>query len=80
MAEEPIGRPDRPADQFTAAIGAVSLEYFFGAVVTERALEGADARVRRIGRQVLVAAFAIGSQFQHRRGPETVAMGERLPL
>ncbi|ESX02603.1 hypothetical protein X769_18635 [Mesorhizobium sp. LSJC268A00] len=38
----------------------------FSAVSAEGAFKGADQRVRRFRRQVLVAAFAIRSQFQHR--------------
>jgi hypothetical protein len=40
-------------------------EYSCGALAAKRALIRADPGVERMGRQIPVAAFAIGPQFQH---------------
>jgi hypothetical protein len=40
-------------------------KHSFGALAAKRALIGADPGVERMGRQIPVAAFAIGPQFQH---------------
>ena len=67
MARQSVHRPDRPPYQLAAAIGTSPFEHTFRAIAAKRAFEGADPGVRRVGRQIPVAAFAIGSQFQHRR-------------
>ncbi len=66
VAQQPVARPDRPAHQFAGAIGTMVAEHSFGALAAKRALIGADPGVERMGRQIPVAAFAIGPQFQHR--------------
>ena len=58
-------RPDGPRREVAAAVGAAPSELVLNAIAAECALEGADHRVRRIGRQILVAALAIGAQFKH---------------
>jgi hypothetical protein len=90
MAPQPVARPDRPAHQFAAAIGTMPAEHSFGALAAKRALIRADPRVERMGRQIPVAAFAIGPQFQHsgailmcrcvRILRVKVGIGERLSL
>src|SRR5690606_36533062 len=52
-------------DQLASAIGATPAEDIVGARATERALEGADKRLRRVGREIGVAALAIGTQLKH---------------
>ena len=52
--------------QLAAAVGAAAAgQAGGGAVGAEGALEGADQGVRRVRRQVLVAALAIGSELEH---------------
>src|ERR1700757_4564234 len=68
MAKKPVGREGWPPHQLTAAIWATPREHPFGAIATERAFVGADPGVGRVGRQIPVAAFAVGRQFKH-RGP-----------
>lgn len=41
------------------------MEALFRTIPAESALEGTDHGVARIGRQILVAAFAVWTQFQH---------------
>src|SRR5690349_8575811 len=78
-------RPDRPPDQLAAAIRAPSCENSFGAALAKGAFEGADAGVLRVGRQVPVAAFAIGTEFEHRTraslgsGRSATRLVSRLP-
>ena len=64
---EQVRRADRPDDEVAAAIGADAFQHLICACRAESAFEGADAGVRAGRRQVAVAAFAIGSQFQHAR-------------
>src|SRR5215204_5221235 len=60
------GGPNRAAHQFAAAVRAPSAGQPIGrARRTEGAFERADQRVRRVWRQVPVAAFAVGSERQH---------------
>src|SRR5205814_9074319 len=75
MAQQPVARPDRPSHQFAGAIGTVPAEHSFGAVAAKRALVGANPGFERGGRQIPVAAFAIGPQFQH---PGAILMCRRL--
>src|SRR5260370_13540019 len=65
VAQQPVARPYRPAHQFAGAIGTMPVEHSFGALAAKRALVGADPGVQRVGRQIPVAAFAIGPQLQH---------------
>ena len=61
-------RADGPAHKFAAAVGANVAELGRGAVEAESALEGADVGLLRGGREIPVAAFAVGSEFEHGRG------------
>jgi hypothetical protein len=66
-----LGRPDRAAHQLAAAVRAPAFERDLGARAAERALERADHRVRRIRRQVAVAALAARSQLQREPIPSS---------
>src|SRR5271167_3903853 len=65
VAQQSVYRSYRPAHQFAGAIGTMPFEHSLGALAAKRAFVGADPRVKRVGRQIPVAAFAIGPQFQH---------------
>ena len=58
-------RPDRTWREITAAVRANAFEPIIHTIAAERALEGADHGVGRRRRQILVAAFATGTQFEH---------------
>ena len=59
-------RPHGPAHQLAAAVRAASAGQAIGrAIGAEGAFERADQGIRRIRRQILVAAFAVGSQGEH---------------
>src|SRR5690606_1799719 len=74
-AGEPICRAPWTGNQLSAAIRAPAFEQLLGAAGAERAFERADARLKRVGRQVDVAAFAVRSQLEHRvRPPHSGAM------
>ena len=53
-------------DELAGAIGAATGERAFGARATERALEGTDERVGRLGWEIDVAALAVGTELKHR--------------
>lgn len=55
----------RTGDQLAATIGAPSGQDALRTGSTERAFERTNARRRRVGRQIGVAAFTIGSELQH---------------
>src|SRR5258708_7350565 len=59
------GRPDRPCDEVAAAVGTGPHEPLLSTVLAECAFEGADPRLDRVGRQVAIAAFAVGFEDQH---------------
>jgi len=61
-----VRRATWAGNQLPSAVWTLSAEYVFGARSAERALEGADTRFRRLGRQVFVAAFAIRPKLQHK--------------
>ena len=62
----PLGRrPDWSRRKSAAAVGADVVEMGFDAIGAEGALVGADARVGRRRRQILVAVFAVGSELEH---------------
>src|SRR5688572_27123027 len=61
---ELLGGSDRTRLEIAAAIRADSGERPVHALGAEGALEGADARLLAVGRQVAAAAFAIGSQLE----------------
>ena len=56
--------PDRPRHKTAAAVRADIVQLVLDAVRAERAFIGADPRLRRIRRQVLVAIFAVRSKLQ----------------
>src|SRR5215472_4942024 len=59
-------RPHRPAHELTTAVWTAPAGQAIGhAVGTEGALEGANHGVARVRRQVLVAALAVGLEFEH---------------
>ena len=58
-------RPDRPLLETAPAIRADVVQMHFDASGTERALIGADTGIGRVGWQILIAPFAIGSEFEH---------------
>src|SRR5688572_10518643 len=70
--DELAGRAHGPARKFTAAIRAGSGKHALSAIGAERALEGADHRLARLRRQILVAAFAVRPEVQHPK-PSTVS-------
>ncbi len=63
-------RPDRAADELATAIRTPPVQDLLGASAAERAFERAHPRLHRIGRQILVAAFAIRPQLEHRGLPQ----------
>ena len=65
IVDELRGRPDRPAHQLAAAVGAAAVEHGVRAGAAEGALEGADARVGGIRGQIAVATLATGPQLEH---------------
>ena len=58
-------RPDRPLLETAPAIRADVVQMHFDASGTEGALIGADTGIGRVGWQILIAPFAIGSEFEH---------------
>src|SRR5262245_7462267 len=66
---ELLGGPHRTARKLAAAVRTGSAEDVCGTVSAKRALEGADHRLSRMRRQVLVAAFAVRPELQHWRLP-----------
>jgi hypothetical protein len=58
-------RPDRARLEVATAVGADSAQHVVRAAGAERALEGADACVGAVGRQIDVAALAVGAQLEH---------------
>ena len=69
MPAEHGRRPDRAGSEIASAVWTDSPETLVGALGAERALVGADAGLDAVGRQVAIAAFAIGAQFEHWREP-----------
>ncbi len=61
------GRSDWTCDEVATAVGADAAQNIAGAGDTEGALVAADQRVCRVGRQIVVAAFAVGTELQHGR-------------
>ncbi|OJY30482.1 MAG: hypothetical protein BGO98_27595 [Myxococcales bacterium 68-20] len=58
-------RPDGTRDEAAATIGADIVQHGVDAIGAERTLIAADTGIGRVGRQVDIAAFAIGSEFEH---------------
>jgi hypothetical protein len=65
MLEQAGCRPDRARHQIAAAIGANAQQHRIGAIGTKRAFKAANARIKRISRQIAITAFAVGAQLQH---------------
>jgi hypothetical protein len=65
MVDQFGGRTPWPCHQFTTAVGTYSMKHSVCACCTESAFKRADTRVRGIGRQVYVTAFAAGSEIEH---------------
>ena len=62
MLHQLFGRSDGSRDEFAAAVRATPSQRRLCTVSTESAFEAADHGIRDIGRQILVAALAIGSK------------------
>ena len=58
-------RPDRPRRKASATVGTHVGELFLGAVCAKGAFVRADARLGGCRRQVLVAIFAVGAEFEN---------------
>jgi hypothetical protein len=65
VSREQLVGAKRPCDQLAAAIGATALQCPLRARYAERAFKRTDSRLCGSRRQVLIAAFAIGSHFKH---------------
>jgi hypothetical protein len=65
IIDEFARRPNRPRREIAAAIRTDAIEPVVDAIAAEGALEGADHRVGGLWRQILVAAFAAWTQFEH---------------
>src|SRR3954447_18327990 len=68
-------RPNRAANEFAAAVRADPMQPVLDAVGAERALIGADPRLQAVRRQILVAALAVGTQFEHYSAATATAAG-----
>jgi hypothetical protein len=66
ILEQFAGRTDGPGHQIAPAIGTDAAKLLLGTGGAEGAFIGADACLTAFRRQVLVAALAAWSQFQHR--------------
>jgi hypothetical protein len=60
-----LRRPDRSGNKTTAAIGADVTQNVVDARGAKGAFIGTDARLKRVGRQGLIAVFTGGSKFKH---------------
>ena len=71
---------DRPRDKSAAAVRAHIIELFDRAVRTERAFVAADASIRRMRRQILVAIFAVRPELQRhgRRALKTAGTSSQI--
>ncbi len=72
MAQQRVGRTNRPRDEVAAAVGTAAREHVLRTPSAERALERADARLGGIRRQIAVAAFAVRTKFEHVPLPMTL--------
>jgi hypothetical protein len=80
MANKLIRRADGSMNELAAAIRTDAAE-LAGAIDAERALEGADSRVRGIGWQIPITTFAAGSKLErHLFRPPGSAGAAREPL
>src|ERR1700722_127330 len=60
-----FGRSTGPGDQLAAAVRAQTRQYMGCTICTERTLERTDARDGRVGWEIDVTAFAVGSELKH---------------
>jgi hypothetical protein len=58
-------RTNRTFNKLAGTVGASVFEVCIGAVLAERALETTDASVGTVRRQIYIAAFAVGFEFEH---------------
>src|SRR3954462_11205226 len=66
ILRELFGRAARAAHQLAAAVRAFPREHVGRAAFAECALERADERTGGVTREVRIAAFAVGSELEHR--------------
>ena len=57
--------PSRTWQQLSATVGTASVQHLRRTAGAEGALEGADHGVARVGRQITIAAFAVGTKLKH---------------
>ena len=60
-----LRRATRANHQFTPAVGTLFMQHARCAGRTEGAFEGTDSCVRRLGRKIAIAAFAVGPELKH---------------
>ena len=65
IAFEICPRSHGPNVEATTAVGAYVAQDAFNTSATESAFEGADARLRGVGRQLRIAVLAVGTEFKH---------------
>ncbi len=65
MTQQFFSRASRPTREFATAVRTPALQRPVRTVAAERAFEGADHCLCRVGRQIAIAAFAVGSELQH---------------
>lgn len=65
VAVPTLRRSNRPGNEPAAAVGADIMQHVLHTRRTERTLIGADARLKRIRRQRLIAVLASRSEFKH---------------
>lgn len=58
-------RPNRPLYQIATAIRAVTSEPSIRAARAKRAFVRANSRIPRVRRKITIAAFTVGSEFEH---------------
>lgn len=75
-----LGRADRTGYEPATTIWADIVQMRLDAIPAERALVTANHSVRRIHRQILVAIFAIGPQFEHGTVPKWLLAPQWLQL
>ena len=73
-------RPDRPGSEPAAAVGTDVFQHPFDARHAERTFIGTNPRLKRIGRQRLVAMFAGRSEFKHGTSIRDSSQPERYPI
>lgn len=74
-----MSRTDRTRAEIAAAVRAAAFQHGLGAGCAECALERADHRLARIGRQILVAALAVGAELEHGTTPQAEEPENPIP-